>query len=1048
MSGDAHGELLGRGPEQTALATALADVVGGRPTVCVVRGEWGSGKTALLDDLLVQLRRSDVLVSARDASTRRARGSDGSVVSLDAALLDSLLEDPWVDANTDADTRGSPTSLAVVAADLARLRTVVIAVDNAEQCDEPELVELAELSARARLTWRETGSCHLLLLLVHNVVPPSHPLASDLARLARDATRVDLAPIGESSVFEVLRRRIGHEPARAAIAGVLSATGGIPLLVHEAAGALAHRGPLGTDDLERELAERLVDLVPDVARRIDEQLDEVLAGKDDRLAVVALLRQPFALAAVAAALDVSLERAATLLDDLWRTGHLRLDGDRYRFSGPLVRRRLLANLSRPKLQLHHAEVARRLAAAGFAPEVVASHLSGAGPLASAELTRAVAGPAADAAFSEGRYADAALFADLALQSLAADGGGDTVALADLSVKSGVAHYRALLPETARARLQQAREVARRTADPDREGEAWVGSLRAHLNFDPAFEVPAEALAFANSARGSPARRSRVAGALTELAAMQGRFEEGRALAELARHLAVEEPVAATMAAFASGLVELAALNLDAAAHWFVRSEALAEGAGDRWIAPPHLSRLALVRCMAADLSGAAEAAEAAFEVAHAVHSFGEAALASAVSASIDLIRGRLVAADARAHTARELSDRSDNAWAPQLAGATLTLAAALRGDHPRAMSSLERLAQRVGRRPGHTARALLVDRLTGWPASLATATLDDVVWPTSTTVVSLGTVLALGDVIAADRQLSSVDKASRLLRSAVDAGVRFGVDTYQSAPRVLARLVALGGAKAEAEALLAGCTDLARSVDAVPELVLCLLQRAPLAASSGQTSVAEGHLAEAASLAGASGLVTLVEAVDRTGRKLASGRGRVATGPPLTGGLQQTIVLTDVVGSTGKQRRAGDVGWVQVQRVHDAIAGGAVAASGGSIFAHRGDGVAARFDDPMAALRAALVMRRNVSAIETGGRPLQLRFAIARGPVLHRGEDLSGLVLSRCTRLLELGGPGEILVDRSVAKETIAAFVFEEAFVGGLRGHRGRFKILRLLSAR
>ncbi len=137
----------------------------------------------------------------------------------------------------------------------------------------------------------------------------------------------------------------------------------------------------------------------------------------------------------------------------------------------------------------------------------------------------------------------------------------------------------------------------------------------------------------------------------------------------------------------------------------------------------------------------------------------------------------------------------------------------------------------------------------------------------------------------------------------------------------------------------------------------------------------------------------------------------------------------------------------------------------GTVDKFTGDGLMALFgaplaheDDPERALHAALGMQ--IALKECGqhlvqrlGRPLALRIGLNLGEVVvgGLGSDLRldytavGDTVNVAARLQELAQPGEVLVARSVAEATRAAFAFEPLGPVEVRGRREPVEVYRLI---
>jgi predicted ATPase/class 3 adenylate cyclase len=115
-----------------------------------------------------------------------------------------------------------------------------------------------------------------------------------------------------------------------------------------------------------------------------------------------------------------------------------------------------------------------------------------------------------------------------------------------------------------------------------------------------------------------------------------------------------------------------------------------------------------------------------------------------------------------------------------------------------------------------------------------------------------------------------------------------------------------------------------------------------------------------------------------------------------------TFLFTDIEGSTRRWETDPDATRAAL-KTHDEVLRDAVAAHGGWVFKHTGDGVCAVFASPRCAVDAAVAAQR---ALE-----LPVRMGIATGEAELRGADYFGAVLSRAARVMAAGYGGQILVD-------------------------------------
>ena len=128
-----------------------------------------------------------------------------------------------------------------------------------------------------------------------------------------------------------------------------------------------------------------------------------------------------------------------------------------------------------------------------------------------------------------------------------------------------------------------------------------------------------------------------------------------------------------------------------------------------------------------------------------------------------------------------------------------------------------------------------------------------------------------------------------------------------------------------------------------------------------------------------------------------------------------TFAFTDIEGSTRRWQTHPETMRLALSR-HDALTEGAVAAAGGRVFKHTGDGVCAVFDSPSAAMQAVAQLHRALAAEEWGDiGDLKVRAAIHTGEADMRDGDYFGGALSRVARLMDAAHGGQTVVSEAAA---------------------------------
>src|SRR5215208_8260821 len=129
-----------------------------------------------------------------------------------------------------------------------------------------------------------------------------------------------------------------------------------------------------------------------------------------------------------------------------------------------------------------------------------------------------------------------------------------------------------------------------------------------------------------------------------------------------------------------------------------------------------------------------------------------------------------------------------------------------------------------------------------------------------------------------------------------------------------------------------------------------------------------------------------------------------------------TFLFTDVEGSTRlweAQPRAMSVALAR----HDALLHAAIESAGGTVFKTVGDAFCAAFPTPEAAIEAAVVGQRVLTAApSTEIIPLKVRMAIHSGQAERRAGDYFGPPLNRVARLLATAHGEQMVVSRAAGE--------------------------------
>ncbi len=249
--------LVGRAPEQRAIADVLARASSGHLQVVGIEGPPGIGKSSLLEDTLLRLQGWTVLRCRLDRSAPQVRL--GAVAELAAPL-------GWDEAQASDDASTVARWLRERIEELSG--PVCLAIEDAHLIDRESTAALLQLGRQVT---------DLPIVALATTRPERGAETSALARLAREPGRgrwLVLAPLGRDGVRELFSDRLDAVLDGPTVGRVLDATGGYPIYLEE----LVHR--LGTSqDPDDTLTTTLVRLQGAASDRLlTDRVRGVLAG--------------------------------------------------------------------------------------------------------------------------------------------------------------------------------------------------------------------------------------------------------------------------------------------------------------------------------------------------------------------------------------------------------------------------------------------------------------------------------------------------------------------------------------------------------------------------------------------------------------------------------------------------------------------------------------------------------------------------------------------------------------------------------------------------
>ncbi|VEG52861.1 regulatory protein LuxR [Mycolicibacterium aurum] len=402
----------------------------GAPTGLIIEGEAGIGKTTLWLSQLEQARE-------RNFRVLTARVGQAESVMAFAALADLLdgVEDAVFDRLPGlqrlaldrvllrAGGDGPPTDQRVVGA-------AFVAVLHALADDGPVLIAVDDVQ------WLDASSRAAIEFAVRRLRGPFGVLVTERCAPGEGATvgwltldrpdgvdRIWVRPMSTAALHSMIAERLGRKLTRPSVLRIAETSGGNPFFALELAHAVGD-GPTGA---ESALPATLADLVRRRIGLLDEQTRTLLLS-------VACVADP-TVDLLARAHDKTPAEVAAWLDDAETAGVVTIEGNRVRFTHPLLASGVYTDAGPTARRAMH----RRMGALETQPELRARHLALASASGDDEIFTAL-DQAADSARARGAPAAAAELVDLAIGL----GGDDPMR----RMKSAENHF--LAGDTARA----------------------------------------------------------------------------------------------------------------------------------------------------------------------------------------------------------------------------------------------------------------------------------------------------------------------------------------------------------------------------------------------------------------------------------------------------------------------------------------------------------------------------------------------------------------------------------------------------------------------
>lgn len=174
----------------------------------------------------------------------------------------------------------------------------------------------------------------------------------------------------------------------------------------------------------------------------------------------------------------------------------------------------------------------------------------------------------------------------------------------------------------------------------------------------------------------------------------------------------------------------------------------------------------------------------------------------------------------------------------------------------------------------------------------------------------------------------------------------------------------------------------------------------------------------------------------------------MAAAPPPTEVTRGTVVFTDIVGFTEYTALRGDQEAVALLSLQDSLVHEALPPEA-RIVKELGDGLLLWFTDACAALRTSLYLQQRFEEqSQEPARPLWVRMGMHSGSPTARGNDLVGHDVNVASRVMDVAGPGEVLLSEATLAEIgdrLPNVVFEELGPVVMKGIPAPMRLYRAL---
>lgn len=376
--------LRGREAQLEVLRGALDRVAAGGPSIVLVEGEAGIGKTRLLEETLADAAARGIRVVAGCADElEQARpfglmaGAFGcyqgcgdrrraAIAGLLSASGGNATEGPVTVTGDPGLQYRVVDAFGDLVEDLALSGPVVVGADDLQWADPSSLVTLAAMA-------RRVADIPVALIACFRPVPRTAELDGVLHALrAAGARHLALPPLSGGSVGDLVSELLSAEPGPGLLAGISGASGN-PLFITELLVALQQEGAIQVSGGRADAA--VVTLPPTLRLTILRRLSFLSEDTLQVLRVASILGSAFTLTDLALISGRSAIGLSPVLTEAIRSRVIEDDGEQLRFRHDLIRDSIYDDLPTSVRRGLHREVAVRLARSGAPVLRVAEHFA-------------------------------------------------------------------------------------------------------------------------------------------------------------------------------------------------------------------------------------------------------------------------------------------------------------------------------------------------------------------------------------------------------------------------------------------------------------------------------------------------------------------------------------------------------------------------------------------------------------------------------------------------------------------------------------------------